>query len=315
VTYDGSESASGVQIYVDGSPETMTITDDALTASILNNVKLQISGREGSNYVFDGKIDEVRIWDTEFPDFEVTAEPDVAYNPTWNTHNISVQINPPLDGVTVNYVITDGPNAGVSGSGVTANGGYVDLPAYQGTDVGKDTILVWIDSNMNGVYDEDNDDWVTIEKYWFENFLTGGGNIKEVTTNPKGKSIEKVAYTFGGTVGYLEDGTRLGQFQITDHIAKESWHCHSDFSMLTFYGGPTWSPPASYDTAEFVGIFTSNKGGERLVHVTILDDQEPGSNYDHISVEYSEDGGANWTWWFDAYISGGNLQVHEGYKG
>lgn len=67
VTYDGSGTDSGVQIYVDGSPETMHTRGswNSLSGSdsILNDLALQISGREGSNYAFDGLIDEARIWD------------------------------------------------------------------------------------------------------------------------------------------------------------------------------------------------------------------------------------------------------------
>ena len=70
VTYNGSATAAGVQIYVDGTPETMYTRDDpgdgdwdTVSGSILNDLPLQISGREGINYAFDGLIDEVRIWD------------------------------------------------------------------------------------------------------------------------------------------------------------------------------------------------------------------------------------------------------------
>jgi hypothetical protein len=63
-TYSGSSAASGVQIYVDGVLQTMTIGTDALTASILNNKAVTI-GNEVSGATccaFDGKIDEVRIY-------------------------------------------------------------------------------------------------------------------------------------------------------------------------------------------------------------------------------------------------------------
>jgi len=64
VTYDGSSNASGVQIYVDATAETMTPTHNTLSSDdILNNLQLQISGREGSNSAFNGTIDEVRISD------------------------------------------------------------------------------------------------------------------------------------------------------------------------------------------------------------------------------------------------------------
>ncbi len=64
VTYDGSNQASGIQIYVDGEPEEMHIRVygenkglwDTIEGSILNDVPLGIS----SNW--DGLIDEVKIW-------------------------------------------------------------------------------------------------------------------------------------------------------------------------------------------------------------------------------------------------------------
>ncbi|MFC1846539.1 hypothetical protein ACFLYS_00560 [Chloroflexota bacterium] len=259
-------------------------------------------------------MDQIRV--ITKTDINIIPDPPVAYNPTCDSHSISVQLDPPLDGITVNYIIISGPNAGLTGSGVTANGGFVVLPSYPGTDIGLDVILIWIDRDMNGCFCECTDSAILAYKYWFDNWLSGGGHIKSEVLNNRGKSsTSKVIYTFGGTVACLEDGVIWGQFQVTDHMTKESWHCHNDFFRLVFYGGDTLSPPASNDTAQFVGMFTSNKGGQRLVHITIWDDQEPGSGYDHISVKYSEDGGTSWIPWFSDYISGGNLQIHEGSKG
>jgi hypothetical protein len=126
-----------------------------------------------------------------------------------------------------------------------------------------------------------------------------------------------VSWTFGGNVGFLSDGSIMGQFQIVDHTGKGavSWHCHNDFSSLVFSGDPTDSPPADYDTAVFTGTFTSNKGGSKYLRVTIWDDQEPGKDYDWITVEVSTDGGTTWNSWFAGHpISGGNFQLHNGYK-
>ncbi len=64
VTYSGSSAASGAKIYVDGVQQTVTIGTDALTASALNNNPVVIgSDASGSTCcVFDGKIDEVRVY-------------------------------------------------------------------------------------------------------------------------------------------------------------------------------------------------------------------------------------------------------------
>lgn len=62
VTYDGSGSASGVKMYLDGIPEPLSATATSVTGTTLNDLPLQISGREGTYWVFDGCIDEVKVW-------------------------------------------------------------------------------------------------------------------------------------------------------------------------------------------------------------------------------------------------------------
>lgn len=134
------------------------------------------------------------------------------------------------------------------------------------------------------------------------NFVTGGGSVKE------GK---KAAWTFAGNVGYAEDGSVVGQFQINDHFGKETWHCHGDFSFFAFDGdpivGPT-GPSASHNRATFVGTFTSNRGNTETLVVTIVDVDEPGRNNDIILVEYL----AGNTWFAGEPIDTGNFQIHGG---
>jgi len=74
VTYDGSATAEGVQIYVDGILEEMhtrvhsTLGPwETLSGSILNDLPLQISGSEGEEVAWNGLIDEVKIWDVVVP--------------------------------------------------------------------------------------------------------------------------------------------------------------------------------------------------------------------------------------------------------
>ena len=49
LTYDGSSSASGVNMYLNGVPETIIIVNNNLDASTLNTTDFQISGRDGGN--------------------------------------------------------------------------------------------------------------------------------------------------------------------------------------------------------------------------------------------------------------------------
>ncbi len=62
-TYDGSSTAAGVKIYVDGVLQPMTVNSDSLTASILVATDLKIGTdvpAQGDS--FDGKIDDIRIY-------------------------------------------------------------------------------------------------------------------------------------------------------------------------------------------------------------------------------------------------------------
>lgn len=70
-TYDGSSSASGVNIYVDGVLDTMATDSDALTFSMLTSVNLELSDNAPS-YFLNGYLDEVVIYDEELTASEVS---------------------------------------------------------------------------------------------------------------------------------------------------------------------------------------------------------------------------------------------------
>jgi hypothetical protein len=147
----------------------------------------------------------------------------------------------------------------------------------------------------NEAYDSAVDIKLEVTKYYLENFVTGGGNIK----NPK--------MSFAGTVGNLEDDV-VGQFQIVVHGKKGenvSYHCDNNFSSLVFSGMPIdgpQGPDASNNTATFTGIFVNAKDPYDIVTATIVivDVAEPGKGADQIG----EEGAPLFT------IDGGNFQVH-----
>jgi hypothetical protein len=62
-TYDGSSAASGVIVYIDGVAETPSVVSDTLSATILHNLNFTIGNRsDGTGAVWNGKIDEVRVY-------------------------------------------------------------------------------------------------------------------------------------------------------------------------------------------------------------------------------------------------------------
>lgn len=73
LTYDGSEAASGVSIYVNGNSETLSTQTDNLTGSTLNAYSLLIGVDYGAAGPFDGIIDQIRIYATEITQGEVIA--------------------------------------------------------------------------------------------------------------------------------------------------------------------------------------------------------------------------------------------------
>ena len=61
LTYDGSSSASGVNMYFNSVLQTIITVNDNLTTSTLNTTEFQISGRDGGNGNLVGKIDQVSV--------------------------------------------------------------------------------------------------------------------------------------------------------------------------------------------------------------------------------------------------------------
>jgi len=298
----------GVDLYVDGN---YIGSDTIKTGTTLNIFGTTYAGQwyqaSPGGAWFNGIIDEVRIWDTAYAGFEVSATPEVDFNLVETEHEITATIDPVAPGVTVGLEVIDGPNEGATASDQTDARGQVTLSYTGSSDDGKDVILIWVDRNWNGSWDEGVDYAVTVEKYWLENFVTGGGKINMSTLGLNGK---KVALTFGGTVGVLEGLGIVGQFQIVDHanLLREgkgavSLHCNN-FTYLEFSGEEAESPEATHNIAIFEGWFTSNRGDIEtlLLKLKIIDNGEPGAGVDIFSTYDDE--------WYEWKIDGGNFQVH-----
>jgi hypothetical protein len=73
-THDGTGTAAGVKIYVDGVESTYTIESNNLTATIVNTASLRIGTRENGYPAecFDGNVDETAIYNKALSGAEVT---------------------------------------------------------------------------------------------------------------------------------------------------------------------------------------------------------------------------------------------------
>jgi len=74
VTYDGSSDISGLNIYVDGSSETLTDTVNTLSATTIQSTNTIIGARSGGTQIlYSGDIDEVVIYSRELTLIEAIA--------------------------------------------------------------------------------------------------------------------------------------------------------------------------------------------------------------------------------------------------
>ena len=71
ITYDGSSKAEGVRIYINGDPvETVTVRDN-LNQKIRNYASFNVGKYSDEYDFFDGKIDELRVYDRTLSPEEV----------------------------------------------------------------------------------------------------------------------------------------------------------------------------------------------------------------------------------------------------
>ncbi|MFN3322750.1 MAG: DUF1553 domain-containing protein [Bryobacteraceae bacterium] len=75
VTYDGRRKAAGVRIYVDGEPQELNVLFDELTYPLGPKEPVRIGGGFGPKYRFQGRIDDVRIFDRALTPEQVSTLP------------------------------------------------------------------------------------------------------------------------------------------------------------------------------------------------------------------------------------------------
>lgn len=85
MTHDGSGTAAGIQLYIDGEQQNRDLVRDNLVSSTVSAANFSIGSRDAFEHFFDGLIDQVRVWDIERSNDEiyndayvsVTADPNL----------------------------------------------------------------------------------------------------------------------------------------------------------------------------------------------------------------------------------------------
>ena len=82
ITYDGSSNANGVKLYIDGIPNTLTVSANTLSATTVSTDSLNIGHREKDSLYFKGLIDDTRIYSRALSVSEISDLYNLANSPT-----------------------------------------------------------------------------------------------------------------------------------------------------------------------------------------------------------------------------------------
>eukprot|EP00966_Prymnesium_polylepis_P245698 5683696-Prymnesium_polylepis.1 len=63
MTCDGSSSAAGIALFVDGVPETISVQQDTLSGSMITSTSFQVGIRDWSAHSFSGGIRDLYVFD------------------------------------------------------------------------------------------------------------------------------------------------------------------------------------------------------------------------------------------------------------
>jgi hypothetical protein len=233
VTYDGSSSASGVNFYVDGTIEPMETVKDTLSATTQTSESVQISGREGSNIVFNGSIDDVRIYNRALSASEIT-----------NLYNSQKKSFPTVSKPTLSDGLVGYWNFDTGAGGSTVYD--MSTSTNHGAMVNMDPATDWVDGKVgSGAMDFDGSNeyvnisdsttwdflgqnrtvsvWVNIDNYDSQ----GSGIVSRLSGSPINQSGWTLAVEIGtGKVEIFTGSTAGGAFvaKSTGGISLDTWY-------------------------------------------------------------------------------------------
>jgi hypothetical protein len=181
MTYDGSSSAAGVNLYVDGAVESSVVQQDTLGSNtILNNAPFTIGSRENGGVPFDGDIDEVQVYDRTLSAEEIRSIYETSPPPSCDGPRVVWEGN----GHTYQAICSEGINWDDAQAEAEARGGYlatitsaeenqfvfslVDDPVFWYANVFNASIGPWLGAFQEpGAPEPGGFSWVTGEPFSF----------------------------------------------------------------------------------------------------------------------------------------------------
>ncbi len=164
MTYDGSSSANGVTFYVDGRKNSNTITENTLSASILNNENLKIGCANTcvTSDAWEGDLDDIKIYNY------VRSQAQIAYDYNRGAPIAHYKFDECQGTTAYNYAPTgSGLAAGnngtitIGGTGTYTSAGTCDsgtsTEAWNAGSTGKRNYALGFDGTDDYVQIDDND--------------------------------------------------------------------------------------------------------------------------------------------------------------
>ncbi|MBN1152612.1 MAG: LamG domain-containing protein, partial [Dehalococcoidia bacterium] len=271
VTHDGSYT----RLYIDGVLD----KEESPGGTIVDLGKDVKIGWDdwAPDRVFNGLIDEVRIWNTATPAFSLSAGPDVAFNPIGTTHTITASMEPALAGVPVFFDIV-GPDSAQSTTIATNAGGVAELTISNSGTAGEDVVTVSLPDPYVATP-------VAVQKFWVDGYLSGGGQIVE-EVGPKRSAWN--AISFGGVAGDAESAGLVGEWEVNFHnvsvdtLDKTKFHS-TDIHAMNFFNQSCGITVNFTAFGEWEGI-----PGYKMIF-RAQDAGEPGSG-DNVRIELYDPG-------------------------
>jgi parallel beta-helix repeat protein len=136
VSYNGTQTPSGISIYVDGVLQAQTTIYNTLSANIQNAIPARLGSRSPGNYFFNGSLDETHVWNTVRTAAQIRE-------------NMHLTLDGCENGLVAYYQFNDGAGATLSDKSSNGNNGtLVNAPTWEasGVNVGNDINSVFSQS-------------------------------------------------------------------------------------------------------------------------------------------------------------------------
>jgi hypothetical protein len=149
ITYDGSGTAAGVIIYVNGTSVGVTVVDNNLAATTISDAQLCIGNREDGARAYNGTVTDLAVWNRVLTPSEVTslnAAADPATVTYFGTANEALWYLNAVDTVGPGKVLDYGPSnfRGAASGGIP--GANVTGCDFERTDAFS--LIAWIQTNI-----------------------------------------------------------------------------------------------------------------------------------------------------------------------